>query len=215
MTSVLIVDDHPVVLRGFRRLMEDAGVATIHESTNIVDAYRVFYRQRPTNVIADLTFGDQGISGLSLIRRIRALESRTHILAFSMHDDPTIVARALESGAIGYILKDAPATAFLEAFDAIRLGRSYLDHDLAVRVAMLHAGDRHVPMSTLSEREFLVLSLLKDGLSYQAIADTLSMKYKTVINICSAMRQKLGVRTLADLIRIALENPDPGRRPPR
>lgn len=205
MTSVLIADDHPVILQGFRTLMEDVGVETIHEATTIVDAFRAFYRRRPAIVVADLTFGEQGVSGLSLIRRIRTLEARTGILAFSMHDDPTIVARALESGATGYVLKDAPAREFLDAFDAVRRGRSYLHHDMALRVAMLNASAQHSPLSHLTEREFQVLSLLKDGLSYQAIADALAMKYKTVVNTCSTMRRKLGVRTLADLIHAALQ----------
>jgi DNA-binding NarL/FixJ family response regulator len=204
MTSVLIADDHPVILQGFRTLMEDAGMETILEATNVVDAYRSFYRRRPAVVIADLTFGEQGISGLSLIRRIRTLEAKTGILAFSMHNDPTIVARALESGATGYILKDAPTKEFLEAFEAVRRGKSYLDHELALGVAMLNARSQHSPLLSLTEREFQVLSLLKDGLSYQAIADTLAMKYKTVINTCSTMRRKLGVRTLADLIHASL-----------
>ncbi|GJD75756.1 response regulator transcription factor [Methylobacterium goesingense] len=204
-TSVLIADDHPVILKGFRTIMEDAGVETIHEATTIVEAYRSFYRLRPAVVIADLTFGDQGISGLSLIRRIRTLEGRTRILAFSMHDDPTIIARALESGATGYVLKDASTDEFLKAFDHVRIGKSYLDHEIALRVAMLNANVQPSPLASLTEREFQVLALLKDGHSYQGIADTLTMKYKTVVNLCSTIRQKLGARNFADLIRIALK----------
>ena len=161
-TSILIVDDHPVILRGFRTLMEDMRIETFHEATTIVEAYRAFYRERPGMVLADLTFGAHGVTGLSLIRRIRSLDRRTRILAFSMHDDPTIVARALESGASGYVLKDAPTSEFLRAFDEVRSGRSYIDHDLALRVAMLNANTGQSPVSTLTERELQVLSLIKD-----------------------------------------------------
>ncbi|MCJ2034511.1 response regulator [Methylobacterium sp. J-068] len=203
-TSILIVDDHPVILSGFRTLMEDAGMETIHEATTIVDAYRSFYRQRPGMVIADLAFGDQGVSGLSLIRRIRNLERRTRILAFSMHDDPAIVARALESGATGYVLKDAPATEFLRAFDHVRSGRSYLDHDVALRVAMLNASAQRSPLSTLSERELQVLLLIREGNSYHIIAEKLSMKYKTVVNIISTIKQKSGAHSFAELINFSM-----------
>ncbi|KQP29693.1 two-component system response regulator [Methylobacterium sp. Leaf104] len=202
--SILIADDHPVILRGFRTLMEDAGMTTIHEATTIVEAYRAFYRQRPGMVVADLTFGDQGLTGLSLIRRIRTLERRTRILAFSMHDDPTIIARALENGAIGYVLKDAPATEFLRAFDQVRRGKSYLDHDIALRVAMLNATAERSSASDLSERELQVLSLIKDGNSYQAIAEKLSMKYKTVVNVISAIRRKSGSRSFAELVNFSM-----------
>lgn len=208
MTDVLIADDHPVVLRGFRRIMEDAGVETVYEATTIVSAYRTFHRMRPAMVVADLTFQGSGLSGLSLIRRIRALARETQILAFSMHNDPTIVSRALESGATGYVLKDVPAVEFLLAFETVRAGRSYLDHGLAVSVAMLHAGARRSPLADLTEREREILALLRKGTSYQAIADTLSIKYRTVINACSTMRQKLSARNLAELIAIAVSEGD-------
>ncbi|KQU22558.1 two-component system response regulator [Methylobacterium sp. Leaf94] len=203
-TSILIADDHPVILRGFRTLMEDAGMTAIHEATTIVEAYRAFYRQRPGMVVADLTFGDQGLSGLSLIQRIRTLERKTRILAFSMHDDPTIIARALANGATGYVLKDAPATEFLEAFDQVRLGKSYLDHDIALRVAMLNATSERSSIVNFSERERQVLSLIKDGNSYQAIAEKLSMKYKTVVNVISTIRRKSGTHSLAELINFSM-----------
>ncbi len=157
-TSILIADDHPVILRGFRTLMEDVGIDTIHEATTIVEAYRAFYRQRPGMVIADLTFGDHGVSGLSLIRASAIWSVGHGFLAFSMHDDPTIVARALESGASGYVLKDAPAAEFLRAFDQVRSGGSYLDHDLALRVAMLNATAHRSTAVNLTERELQVLT---------------------------------------------------------
>lgn len=204
MTSVLIADDHPVILRGFRTLMEDVGVETILEASTVVDAYRAFCRQHPAIVVCDLTFGDQGVSGLTLIRRIRKLERRTGILAFSMHDDPMIVARALESGATGYVLKDAPAKEFLEAFACVRTGRHYLEHELALRIAMLNADTQQPRISNLTEREFQVLALIKERRSYQDIATELSMKYKTVVNVCSSIRQKLGAKNFADLVRAAL-----------
>lgn len=207
-TSILIVDDHPVILRGFRTLMEDVGIETIHEATTIVEAYRAFYRQRPGMVLADLTFGAHGVTGLSLIRRIRSLDRRTRILAFSMHDDPTIVARALESGASGYVLKDAPTSEFLRAFDEVRSGRSYIDHDLALRVAMLNANTGQSPVSTLTDRELQVLSLIKDGHSYRTIADKLAMKYKTVVNVISAVRRKSGAQNFAELVNIAMATKD-------
>ncbi len=205
MSSVLVVDDHPVVLRGFRRLMEDAGVETIHEATDIMAAYRIFHRVRPPMVVADLNLQGEGLSGLSLIRRIHALARETRILAFSMHNDPVIVSRALESGAMGYVFKDVRTTEFLKAFETVRSGRGYLDHDLAVEIAVLQAGARRSPIADLSGREREILALLGRGTSYQDIADTLSIKYRTVLNTCSTLRQKLGVRTLADLIRVAVE----------
>ncbi|KQT90256.1 response regulator transcription factor [Methylobacterium sp. Leaf466] len=208
MTAVLIVDDHPVVLSGFRRLMEDAGVGTVHEASDVVGAYRLFHRLRPPMVVADLTFQGKGLSGLALIQRIHALDRRTRILAFSMHNDPFIVSRALECGAIGYVFKDVRTAEFLRAFHAVRAGEGYLDHGLAIAVAILHAAPRRSPVADLNAREKQILSLLSKGTSYQDIAEALSIKYRTVINSCSTMRQKLGVGTLAELIQVAVRQAD-------
>jgi len=210
MTSVRIVDDHPVILRGFRRIMEDAGVETVHEATDIAGGYRLFNRLRPGMVVVDLTFRTGALAGLSLIRQIRTLARDTRILAFSMHDDPIIVSRALESGATGYVLKDVPAARFQEAFETVRSGRSYLDHALATRVAVLGLAGQPAPLADLTARELQILSLLGRGQSYGAIADTLAVSYRTVIAACASLRRKLGVRTLAELIHVAVSHGEAG-----
>jgi len=202
--EVLVIDDHPVVLGGLRLLMEEAGIGAVHEATDIVSAYRAFHRHRPAVVVTDLTFRGSGLSGLSLIRRIRGLDCDVRILAFSMHADPVIVSRALESGALGYVRKDVPTGSLRAAFEAVRAGRSYLDHDLAMAVAMLNAGQRRTPMADLNARELQILSLLSRGKSYQGVADTLSVSYRTVIGACANIRRKLGVGTLAELIHVAV-----------
>lgn len=202
--AVLIVDDHPVVRRGFRHLAEDAGLRAVHEAADVVSGYRTFHRHRPGLVVTDLGFRDQGLSGLSLIRRVRALEPATRILAFSMHDDPVIVARAIEGGAHGFVLKDTAVTRFHEAIEAVSAGRSYLPHEVATRIAMLNAGLLDSPLARLTAREVQVLSLLGVGKSNAAIADSLSMSERSVSAVVSGMKQKLSAGSLADLLHIAL-----------
>lgn len=202
--QALIIDDHPVVLSGFRRVVEDCGIHRIHEATDIVAGYRLFHRHRPRIAVIDLSLQDRDLAGLSLIRRIRTLDPEARILAFSMHDDPVIVSRAIECGALGYALKDAPTARFQEAFEAVFNGRSYLEHRLATSVAMLGMQGHARPLGQLSARELQILTLLSKGNSYSAIADRLSVSYRTVISACSSMRQKLGVRTLAELIHVAV-----------
>ena len=145
-----------------------------------------------------------GMAGLGLIRRIRAVAPETRILVFSMHNDPVIVARALEAGALGYVLKDHASAELFEAFAKVRVGEVYLDRRLATEVAMLRADARRAPESQLTPREQQILARLAQGRSYGAIAADLSVSYKTVTNACSQMRQKLGVRTLAELIHVAV-----------
>ena len=211
MTDVLIADDHPVVLRGFRRLMEEASDVCLHEATDPIGAYRIFHRLRPAVVVTDLTFQGDGLAGLSLIRRVRALEPATRILAFSMHDDPVIVARALESGATGYVLKDTASGDLYHAFERVQAGESYLDPALAAEVALLRAAARPDPLAALTTRERQILALLGAGRSHGAIAEDLAVSYKTVANACSQMRHKLGARSLADLIRIGVRESERAR----
>lgn len=203
-TEVLLVDDHPVVLGGLRLIAQAVGSDDVYEATDIVSAYRMFQKHRPGFAVTDLSFEDKDLSGLSLIRRMRALEPEVRILAFSMHDDPVVAAQALESGALGYVLKDASTAVITEAFQTVRTGASYLEHRLATSVAMLRIRGQGSPLGQLNARELQILSLLGKGKSYREIADQLSVSYRTVISACSSMRQKLGVGTLAQLVHIAV-----------
>src|SRR5262249_5735963 len=137
MTSVLIIDDHPIVLQGLRRVLEDAGVKPVLEARDVTSGYRLFRRNRPNLIIVDLGMQGSVLAGLDLIRRMRSHEPCTCILVFTMHNDPMIAARALEAGATGYLLKDTSSDELMKAFDQVRSGKPYLSEDLAMRVAFL------------------------------------------------------------------------------
>ncbi len=102
------------------------------------------------------------------------------------------------------MLKDHASAELFDAFEKVRHGEVYLDRRLATEVAMLRADARRTPELQLTPREQQILARLAQGRSYGAIAADLSVSYKTVTNSCSQMRQKLGVRTLAELIHVAV-----------
>ena len=95
--SVLIIDDHPVLLQGCARILEDMGINTIITAGDMVDGYRQFRRHYPTITIVDLSFEGNSLAGLALIQRIRRHDSKARVLVLSMHSDLTIVSRALHS----------------------------------------------------------------------------------------------------------------------
>jgi two-component system invasion response regulator UvrY len=204
MTTVVVVDDHPIVLQGCRRMLEDAGVEVILEARDAITGYKLCRRHRPDVAIVDLAMQDGGLSGLPLIRRIRTYDPRVRILVFSMHSDPIIVARALEAGACGYVLKDTSSEDFLKAFKAVIASGAYLSHDLALQVALVRTSARIDPLAQLTPRELQTLSLLAKGKPYGHIADELSVSYKTVVNLSSQLKHKLEVRNLPELIRAAV-----------
>jgi len=203
MTSVLIIDDHPIVLQGCRRMLEDAGVKTVLEARDATSGYRLYRRHRPDVVIVDLAMQGGGLRGLDVIRRMRSHDQRSRILVFSMHSDPIIAARALEAGATGYVLKDSDE--LMKAFDQVRTGTPYLSNDLAMQVALVRTGARANPLADLTPRELQMLSLLAEGKPYGRIADELNVSYKTVVNACSQLKQKLNAKNLPELIRVAVQ----------
>jgi DNA-binding NarL/FixJ family response regulator len=204
MTCVLIIDDHPIVLQGCRRVLQDAGVEIILAAPSATAGYRLYLRHRPKVVIIDLAIHGSGLAGLSLIRRIRSHDPHTRILVFSMHSEPTLVSRALEAGATGYLLKDTSSEDLVKAYFSVRSGRGYLSNELAMQVALRESGKYRDPLGELRPRELETLKLLADGKSYGLIAHELGISYKTVANVCYQLRQKLNVRTLPELIRVAV-----------
>ena len=205
MTSVLVIDDHPIVLQGCRRMLEDAGVTDVLEARDVAAGYRLYHRHRPDMVIVDLGMQDKGLGGLQLIRRISTHDPRVRILVFSMHSDPVIVAQALQAGATGYVVKDTSSENFIEAFGKVRAGTPYLSNDLAMQVALANTPSRQSPLADLTPRELQTLSLLAEGKPYSRIAEELNVSYKTVVNLSSQLKQKLDVRNLPELIRAAVQ----------
>jgi len=205
MTSVLVIDDHPVVLQGCRRMLEDAGAETVFEARDVASGYRLYRRHRPDVVIVDLAMQSGGLGGLELIRRLHSHDPAARILVLSMHSDPIIVARALEAGATGYVLKDTSSGDLIKAFEKVRAGTPYLSGDMAMQVALVHTPARQNPLADLTPRELQTLALLAEGKPYGRIAEELNVSYKTVVNVCSQLKQKLDACNLPELIRSAVQ----------
>jgi two-component system, NarL family, invasion response regulator UvrY len=204
MTSVLIIDDHPIVLQGCRRMLEDAGIGAVFEARDAAAGYSLYCRHDPDVVIVDLGLQDSGLGGLALIRRIKTHNPRARILVFSMHSDPIIVARTLEAGATGFVLKDTSSDELLKAFANVRAGTPYLSAELAVQVALVHTPARQNPLAELTARELQTLALLAEGKPYGRIAEELKVSYKTVANVSSQLKQKLDAHNLPELISAAV-----------
>lgn len=210
MTRALVVDDHPITLQGARTILEDMGIAPIDEAATIRAGYRLALKSRPELAIVDLTLEHDDLSGLQLVERIAARLAQTRIIVFSMHNDPTIVARALAAGAASYVLKDAPSDELAAAVRHVLAGEPYLSHALAMKVALLQAKRDAAGAAALTERETQILTLLGQGNSYDKVAERLGISIKTVSNATSLMRSKLKLKSLAALIRFAMDNDKPG-----
>ena len=210
---VLIIDDHPFVLQGCSRILEDTKLARVLQASSLADGYRQYRAHRPALIIVDLSIKSAMLGGLSFVRRLRMHDKKTPILVLSMHRDPMIIRRALEMGVTGFVLKDAPSEEFLTAFHRVRQGKSYLSQEVASDVVFTEARSTASPLKTLTLRELQTLQLIAEGKPYGVIAQELNVSYKTIANTCSLIKSKLGARSLPELMRIALKHlPGPSGR---
>jgi two-component system, NarL family, invasion response regulator UvrY len=123
----------------------------------------------------------------------------------SMHNDPMIVARSLEAGASGYVLKDTSSEELVKAVQKVSAGVPFLSGELAMKVALTGTSARTNPLAGLTPRELQVLALLAEGKPYDAIARELSVSYKTVVNVSSQLKGKLAASTLPQLVSTAVK----------
>jgi two-component system, NarL family, invasion response regulator UvrY len=201
--QILIVDDHPVVRAGLRRLLATEAGCDIREAADGREALSLFKAHRPAVVVLDLNL--PGIGGLETIARLRSADPGARVLVLSMHDDPLHVTRALRAGAAGYVSKNAAPEEIITAVRRVATGHTYLEHEIAEELAFSNLREAS-PLQDLSSRDLEILRLLASGRSLPQIADTLGISYKTTANNCSQIKDKLGASGTADLIRIAIRS---------
>lgn len=200
--NLLIVDDHAVVREGLRRLLSVNFDATVFEAPDLETALELYRAHSPDVVLLDLNL--EGAGGLEILRRIRLADEKAKIIIFSMHDEPIYAVRAMRGGARGYISKNAPVDELITGIRKVADGGQYVDRELESRIAVTQVSTED-PLKTLTIRELEILRLLGQGKSMTAISENLGIAYKTVANICTHMKAKLGVDRTADLIRLAVE----------
>jgi two-component system, NarL family, invasion response regulator UvrY len=201
--GVLIVDDHTTVLREFRALLESDLDVEVFEASDGRAGYSAYFACPPD--IAIIRVDLPGLAGLNLVQRILRRKRRAKIVIFSMNDDPTVAARAIEAGARGYITKNDDPTLFADAVKSVAEGAVYLRPEMAREIAFLRAGAKAIKISNLGPRELEILRLIAAGRTMAEIAEEVDLSYRTIANSCSQLKQKLGARSAADLIRMALD----------
>jgi DNA-binding NarL/FixJ family response regulator len=207
-TSVLIVDDHPLVRKGLRMTIESqSDLAVVGEAGTVHEAIEAATRLQPTIITLDLSM--PGPSGVASVERLRAAVPAARIVVVTMHDDPAYVRSAIAMGAAGYVNKSAADTELISAIRAVARGRVFIDvGDAATLESILSPGAPAAgksPIESLSEREREVLRSVARGLTNQKIADEIGLSVKTVESYRARLMKKLGFKDRADIVRLALE----------
>jgi two-component system invasion response regulator UvrY len=201
---VLIADDHPIVMSGCRTVLADEPDIVLLEASDAESAECVFVAERPDICLIDINLPT--VSGFELARRVLEHDASARIIMFSMNADPVFVSRAIQIGAKGFVSKTGDPHDLVEAIREVGSGGVYLPPALARSIAFAGPEVANNPLSKLNSREMEILRLLSAGRSLSEIAWLVHSPYKTVANTSSIIRQKLGVRTSAELVRLAIES---------
>jgi two-component system response regulator NreC len=203
---VLIVDDHPVVRSGLRRVLESvADIEVVGEAADAKQAVFETRAQKPDVILMDVVM--PGDSGIEAIPNVLHDAPDAKVLILSMQDDPNYVRQAFAAGAAGYVLKEAVDTDLIAAIREVAGGGRYVHHTLGALIIAAEAEERErAEQDPLSDRERDVLHLLAMGHTNQEISDKLFISVRTAETHRAHIMQKLRLSTRAELVRYALEH---------
>lgn len=202
---ILLADDHAVVRRGFRLILDgQPGLEVVGEASNGREAVQLAVALTPDLVILDVSMPE--LNGIEAARRIVEEVPRARVLALSMHRDGVYVREMLRAGARGYLLKDADDEALIDAVQAVARGDAYISPSVADTVLTDYR--RHVtnPLDLLSAREREVLQLISEGRTNKDIAQLLGLSVHTVDSHRSRLMEKLNLNSTGELVRFAIRN---------
>jgi DNA-binding NarL/FixJ family response regulator len=198
--SVLLVDDHHLVRRGFRRILEDEpDMVVVGEASDGVEAVELAKKLKPQVIVMDCAL--PRLSGLAAVRQILADSPQVAVLMLSMHSEETWVRQAMSAGARGYLLKSAMDLELPVAVRKVAAGETVLDPALSRPAAL--KGERN---AALTPRELEVLQLIVEGKSNKEIADQLRLSANTVAVHRANLMDALGIHKTAELVVYAIRN---------
>lgn len=200
---VMLVDDHAVVRSGIRRLLEqDACFAVVAEAESGERAYQLFGEHLPDVTVIDLSM--PGMGGMEAISRIVTRYPGAKLLVLSMHENAAFASQALKAGAKAYLAKNGLAEELVNALLAVAKGQTYINVNIAKNMALQNSNSQEELLQCLSAREFEIFRMLAEGLDSGLIAATLNISSKTVANYQTTIKQKLGINSPIELVRLAI-----------
>ncbi|KLL09838.1 response regulator [Protofrankia coriariae] len=204
---VLLCDDHRIVRGGLRRMLaEDSGILVVADVGTAAEAVAAAGRLQPDIVVLDIGLPDS--SGISAIGRILGASPASRVLMLTMHDDVAYLREAFASGALGYVLKAAADIELIQAIHDVAKGERYVHPTLGAALLGRDTSAEGRSVSTvagLSEREAEILRLLALGHTNPEMAEVLDLSVRTVETYRYRLQQKVGLRSRAELVRLARE----------
>ena len=203
---VLVCDDHPIVRRGLREILEQAGApVTVGEAASVAEGLALARKQPWDTVVLDITM--PGRSGLELLKELKSERPNVPVLVLSVHPAEQYAVRVLRAGASGYLTKESAPEELLTAIRHIVRGGRYISPSVGETLADdLGRPAEQLPHHGLSDREFEIMRLLASGKRASEIAERLHLSVKTVSTYRARVLQKLNLRTTAEIMRYAIKH---------
>ncbi len=206
MIKILIADDHPVVRRGLRDMLADAGDIVVRgEAGSAHDVKRLVAEQRWDVVVLDISM--PGGNGIELIGEIRRERPETRVLILTVYSEEQYAIRAIKAGASGFLTKESAPERLIDAIRRIAAGGRYVSPELAETLASVLAGEAvGQPHERLSDREFEILKMIASGRTVSQVALELALSVKTVSTHRTRILKKMNMKTNAELTHYAVKN---------
>ena len=204
--KVLIADDHPVVRRGLRRILEDeVDMEVTDEARNAQETLDLASKKECDVLVLDIEM--PGRSGLDVLKDLKKYRPKLPVLVLSIHSEEQFAVRVLRAGAVGYLTKETAPEELVKAIRRVYGGGKYISASVAEKLASEpYIGNGKAPHVTLSDREFEVLLMIASGKAVSQIAKEVSLSVKTISTYRARILAKMGMKTNAQLTHYAIEN---------
>lgn len=205
MIRILIADDHSIVRRGVRDILNELPIPVeVTEASNAAGAIREITDHKFDILILDISFPDG--NGLEILNQVKTIQPRSKVLFLSMYPEEQYARRAIKNGAFGYLTKDSAPTELVSAINKVISGQKYVTSTLAqILVDDLVSATPREPHELLSDREFQIMLEIAKGKKTSEIASELLISPKTVSTYKARVFQKLNLSTTAELIRYVMD----------
>jgi DNA-binding NarL/FixJ family response regulator len=212
--KIFLVDDHPIVRRGLAQLIDnEPDLTVVGQGEDAYQSLRAIRDALPDLVLVDVSLKDS--DGIELLKEIKAQWPDLPVLVLSMHDESLYAERALRAGAGGYIMKQEAPQVLLTAMRTVMSGQVYVSGKMSATLLHRMVGgkrkDGALPMDRLTDRELEIFRMIGAGNSIKEIADKLFLSVKTVEAHREHIKEKLAIKSSAELLRFAIRNSPDGK----